>query len=118
MDYRNAMRIVNEIWEQIKTIGGMNMIGSWGVSKLEAGIHDGKPCLILNVSGFKHKGLVVVAYNPMDYYEVYLKKNKSSEPVLVNGEVYFDELADVIDNAIENTGENYKEDFMRSLMAI
>ena len=58
------------------------------------------PALRIKVNGRLHKGYVIVALNGSDYYEVYLHNEKGT--VCVHEEVYYDELGDIIDKAIES----------------
>lgn len=62
--------------------------------------------LMFKVSGRLFKGYVLIAYNEMDYYEVYLRDDSGIR--LVHPEVYFDQLGDIIDEAIER-GSNPEE---------
>lgn len=55
---------------------------------------------MFHVQARLHKGYVVIAYNSMDYYEVYLKNYAGV--TCVHNEVCFDELGSTIDEAIES----------------
>lgn len=64
--------------------------------------------LAFKVDGFKHRGLVFVKYNDgKDLFDVELRDN-SLNIVRSIEDVYFDQLVNVIDNAVEHT-ENYEE---------
>ena len=52
-----------------------------------------------HVQGRLFSGNVIIAYNALDYYEVYLQNYAGTE--CIGEEVYFDELGRVIDEAIE-----------------
>ncbi len=91
--------VANTIREQLVTLTPFNTIMSWGVSKFAATVYKDMPALTFKVNGRLHKGTVIIALNGADYYEVYLQSGK--ETALINGEVCFDELGDVIDEHIE-----------------
>ncbi len=57
------------------------------------------PALTFKVNGRLYKGTIIIALNSADYYEVYLQSGKKTS--LINDEVYFDDLGDVIDEHIE-----------------
>ncbi len=77
----------------------MQIFFSAGVGKFAATVYKDMPALTFKVNGRLHKGTVIIALNSADYYEVYLKSGKKT--VLINAEVCFDELGDVIDEHIE-----------------
>ncbi len=62
-------------------------------------VYKDMPALTFKVNGRLHKGTIIIALNGADYYEVYLQSDKGM--TLINGEVCFDELGDVIDEHIE-----------------
>ncbi len=62
--------------------------------------------LTFKANGRRHKGNIIIALNGADYYTVYLQSGK--ETTLINGEVCFDELGNVIDEYIEK-GTNKAE---------
>ena len=51
------------------------------------------------MNGRLFRGNVIIAYNDMDYYEVYLQNYAGTERI--GEEVFFGELGSVIDEAIE-----------------
>lgn len=64
--------------------------------------------LAFKVDGFKHRGWVFVKYNDgKDLFDVELRGNDMTI-ISVIEDVYFDQLVNVIDNAVEHT-ENYEE---------
>jgi hypothetical protein len=74
---------------------------SWGPKMFRAELYAGKAALRFFVSGFIHKGDVVVALNQAtDLYEVYCL-DSSGNIVSSQVEVYFDELVAVIDHLVE-----------------
>lgn len=75
--------------------------GSWCVSK-KLNIDD--KGLLLKVSGNHHKGWVLISLGWNDTYSVHIISNKG---VVLNEykEVYWDMLADIIDDRIERINE-------------
>lgn len=74
---------------------------SWGVSKK---INLGNKGLLLKVSGHHHKGWVLITLAWNDTYSVYIVSNKG-EIKDEYKEVFFDELAELIDDRIERIEE-------------
>ena len=62
--------------------------------------------LKFRVNGRLFQGDVIIAYNENDTYEIYLKNEDGTR--LVKDDVYFDEMSEVIDVAIER-GDNKAE---------
>ncbi len=99
MEKEYVLEVANTIREQLVALTPFNTIMSWGVSKFAATVYKDMPALTFKVNGRLHKGIIVIALNGADYYEVYLQSG--SETTLINGEVCFNELGDVIDEYIE-----------------
>ncbi len=93
------MEVANTIREQLVTLTPFNTILSWGASKFSATVYKDMPALTFKVNGRLHKGTIIIALNGADHYKVYLQSGK--ETTLINGEVCFVELGDVIDEHIE-----------------
>ena len=100
MDKEYVLEVANTIREQLVGMTPISTIMSWGASKFAATIYKDMPALMFSVNGRLHKGNIIIALNGADYYEVYLKSG--SETALINSEVCFDELGDVIDEYIES----------------
>lgn len=82
------------------------VVFSWGFHRPTALPND--EGLAFKVDGFKHRGWVFVKYNDgKDLFDVELRDN-SLNIVRSIEDVYFDQLVNVIDNAVEHT-ENYEE---------
>ena len=94
------MHVAKTIKVQLVSLTAMPILVSWDIKEFVATIYDDMPALRLKVNGRLHTGYVIIALNGSDYYEVYLQNDKGTE--CVNEEVYFDELGDVIDRAIES----------------
>lgn len=100
MNKEYVMQVAKTIKEQLVSLTAIPILMSWGIREFVATIYDDMPALRLKVNGRLHAGYVIIALNGSDYYEVYLQNDKGTE--CVNEEVYFDELGDVIDRAIES----------------
>lgn len=75
------------------------IIFSWGFNKPMALVND--EGLIFQVNGFKHQGQVKVIYHAgKDLFVVILLDSKNNEVLRID-EVFFDQLVEVIDNAVE-----------------
>lgn len=90
------------------------IIWSWGANSFAS--ENGN--LIFRVNGFKHKGLVRVRYNRgKDLFEVELAI-KGGRVIKLFTDVYFDELVNVIDSAVEtdnDQSETYKRNVSKFL---
>jgi len=99
MEKEYVLEVANTIREQLVTLTPFNTIMSWGIGKFAATVYKDMPALKFKVNGRLHKGAVIIALNGADYYEVYLQNGKGT--TLINDEVCFDELGDLIDEHIE-----------------
>ena len=100
--------IVTTIYLQIKHTTNVSVLLSWGLSGRYATIYNDMPTLALRVSGLKHKGWVMVAYDEgNDCYEVYTTNLKGVVKKHIEN-VYFDELGKTIDELVER-GENMSD---------
>lgn len=100
MDKEYVMQIADTIRQQLLATTPMNVILSWGaLHGFIATVNKGMATLMFKVNGRLFKGYVLISYNEMDYYEIYLKDANGVR--LVHEEVYFDQLGDIIDETIE-----------------
>ena len=107
MDEQYVMRIANTIAQQLLATTPKNVLFSWGAFYgFRAAIYKDMAALKFRVNGRLFQGDVIIAYNENDTYEIYLKNEDGSR--LVNDDVYFDEMSEVIDVAIER-GDNQAE---------
>lgn len=61
--------------------------------------------LIFCVNGFKHQGSVkVVCHGGKDLFNIILLDRKNNETLKIEG-IYFDQLVEVIDDAVEHTND-------------
>lgn len=99
-----VMDLANYIFSILKS--SRIIMWSWGFSNPKA--LPNNEGLIFRVNGFKHKGCVKVVYNEgMDLFEVILLDNQNNELQRIE-DVYFDQLVDIIDEAVERT-QDYNE---------
>lgn len=107
MDKEYVMQIADTIRQQLLATTPMNVICSWGaLHGFFATEYKDMATLVFKVNGRLFKGEVLISYNEMDYYELYLKDANGIR--LVHPEVYFDQLGDIIDETIER-GTDAKE---------
>lgn len=91
MDKEYVMQIADTIRQQLLATTPMNVICSWGaLHGFFATVHKGMATLMFKVNGRLFKGNVLISYNEMDYYEIYLKDANGIR--LAHPEVYFDQL--------------------------
>lgn len=107
MDKEYVIQIADTIRQQLLATTPMNVICFWGaLHGFFATEYKDMATLVFKVNGRLFKGEVLISYNEMDYYELYLKD--ASGIRLVHPEVYFDQLGDIIDETIER-GTDAKE---------
>ena len=107
MDKDYVMQTANTIAQQLLATTRQNVLFSWGAFYgFRAAIYKDMAALKFKVNGRLFQGDVIIAYNENDTYEVYLKNEDGTR--LVKDDVYFDEMSEVIDVAIER-GENKAE---------
>ncbi len=93
------MNLPNYILQILKS--RMNIVMSWGFHR-PMGLENG---LMFQVNGFKHQGTVLVKYNEgLDLFEIHLI-DKSDKIIKEFDHIYFDQLVEVIDNAVEKTDD-------------
>ena len=111
------MQVAKTIKEQLVSLTPMPILMSWDIKEFVATLYDDMPALRFKVNGRLHAGYVIIALNGSDYYEVYLQDDKGTE--CLNEEVYFDELGDVIDRAIESgTDKEEYDKFCHQQLAV
>ena len=95
----------NEIKEIHRVVTSNRAISfSWGARSWTNVKNRG---LAFRVSGFKHKGNVVVMLNHNDFFNVELVTIRGNSKQLVK-DIYVGDLVDVIDGLVEKT-DNYEE---------
>jgi len=112
MEKEYVLEVANTIRKQLMTLIPFNTIISWGIGRFAATVYKDMPALKFKVNGQLHKGAVIIALNGADYYEVYLQNGNGT--TLINDEICFDELGDLIDERIERVTDKAEyENFCR-----
>lgn len=107
MDKDYVMQRANEAAQQLLATTPKSVLFSWGAFYgFRAAIFKDMAALKFKVNGRLFQGDVIIAYNENDTYEIYLQDKSGTR--LVKDDVYFDEMSDVIDVAIER-GDNKNE---------
>lgn len=116
--YNEVARIAAEAWNTMLRIEGINVVGSWGVSKKYVLEYRDMPSLALQVDGTQFTGIVIISLNEgKDYYEVRLTE---VNPLLLDDnspikqtvtDVFFDELGRTIDQLVERPLGMSDEDY-------
>lgn len=102
-----VMQIANEAARQLLATTPKNVLFSWGAFYgFRAAIYKDMAALKFRVNGRLFQGDVIIAYNENDTYEIYLRNADGERKV--KDDVYFDEMSEVIDVAIER-GDNQAE---------
>lgn len=99
MEKDYVLRAAGTIRDQLVAVTPIGVIRSWHIDKFVATEYKGMAALKFHVQGRLFRGNVIIAYNALDYYEVYLQNYAGTE--CIGEEVYFDELGCVIDEAVE-----------------
>lgn len=108
MNAQRINEIAIEIDRQIKACLPMNVLMSWGISKKQVTVFNNMPSLAIKVSGFQHKGFVIISLDEgKDSYIIYLLDG-NNKIVKTIEEIYCDELH-VLDSLIERGEMNDEE---------
>lgn len=106
MDKEYVLQVAETAKNQLLATTPMNVVLSWGVEKFIATVFKEMPALKFNVNGRLFKGLVVVALNGSDYYEIYLVTYQETK--CVTDRAFFNQVGEIIDRTIES-GTNKTE---------
>ena len=100
----HVMSVAETIREQLFGLTPVNMLLSWGISRLTATVIDDMAALSLHVNGRIHKGEVIIALNEgVDYYEIYLKDGSDKRNTQkIAKDVDFTQLSSIIGETIES----------------
>ena len=110
MDTSYVMQVTETIRQQLLATTPLNVLFSWGaLHGFRATVHDNMATLAFRVNGRLFQGDVLIAYNEMDFYDIYLRDGSGTK--LIHTDVYFDQLSDLIDTAIESGTD--KEEYER-----
>lgn len=108
--------VVNTIFSQLLHTTSMDVINSWGISKLNAtqivktvnGENFAMAALVMQVNGFQFQGNVYIVLDEgSDYYRIYGEKDGATKEY--HHDIAFDELGCVLDTMIETGGMTNKE---------
>lgn len=100
-------QVAGTIAGQIRAGIGDAAMMSWGITAYRAVEYKGMPALRLTVDARLFKGDVIIALDEgADTYEIHLEGSDGGR--LLRGDVYCDELGDIIDKAIE-VGDDWSE---------
>ncbi|MCC8038377.1 MAG: hypothetical protein LIP09_14165 [Bacteroidales bacterium] len=108
-----ALGVAQTIMGQIAAGIGKSALWSWGIVAGGATFINGKdgediPALALGVDARLFSGIVTVALNWSDAYEVWLQKSGEKTAELIGEEIYCDQIGEFIDRKIES-GDNWEE---------
>lgn len=104
--------IVNTIFSQLLHTTSMDVINSWGISKLNAtqivktvnGENFAMAALVMQVNGFQFQGNLDEG---ADYYRIYGEQNGETKEY--HHDIALDELGSVLDAMIETGGMSQQE---------
>ena len=119
LDKEHVRSVVNTIFSQLLHTTPIDVINSWGISKMYAtqivkkvnGEDFTMAALVMQVNGFQFQGTLYIALDEgSDYYRIYGEKDGTTEED--QHDIALDELGDVRDSMIETGGmtkEEYQE---------
>ena len=117
LDKEHVRSVVNTIFSQLLHTTPIDVINSWGISKMYAtqivkkvnGEDFTMAALVMQVNGFQFQGTLYIALDEdSDYYRIYGEKDGTTKEY--HHDIAFDELGDVLDSMIE-TGGMTKEEY-------
>lgn len=117
LDREHVRSVVNTIFSQLLHTTSIDVINSWGISKMYAtqivknvnGENFTMAALVMQVNGFQFQGKIYIALDEgSDYYRIYGEKDGTTKGY--HHDIAFDELGDVLDSMIE-TGGMTKEEY-------
>lgn len=79
MDKDFVLEMANTIKDQLVGMTPLNVIRSWSIENFVTTEYKGMAALRFHVNGRLFRGNVIIAYNDMDYYEVYLQNYAGTE---------------------------------------
>ncbi len=116
LDKEHVRSVVNTIFSQLLHTTPIDVINSWGISKIYAnqivkntcGEYFTMAALVMQVNGFKFQGTVYIALDEgSDYYRIYGEKDGTI--IEYHNDIAFDELGSVLDSMIETGGMSKEE---------
>ena len=121
LDKEHVRSVVNTIFSQLLHTTPIDVINSWGISKMYAtqivkkvnGEDFTMAALIMQVNGFQIQGTLYIALNEgFEYYLIYGEKDGATKEH--HHDIAFNELSDRLDSMIE-TGGTTKEEYQEKV---
>ena len=100
MEKSKVMEIATTIRKQLMCTTDPNVLFSWGLQGFIATTFNKMDTLKFKVNGRLFKGYVLICYNTLDYYEIYLSDEKETRCIC--DMAYSDNFGEIIDTAIES----------------
>lgn len=118
--HNEVARIAAEAWNTMLSIEGIDVVGSWGVSRKYVMEYQGMPSLALMVDATQFAGIVIISLNEgADYYEVRLTETNAHQlddniPLkrTVRG-IFFEDLGRNVDELIERPQDMSDEEYQQ-----
>ena len=111
LDKEHVRSVVNTIFSQLLHTTPIDVINSWGISKMYAtqivkkvnGEDFTMAALVMQVNGFQFQGTLYIALDEgSDYYRIYGEKDGTTKEY--HHDIAFDELGDVLDSMLKQVG--------------
>jgi len=106
MEQNQILSVAQTILAQLTASTDINVILSWDFQNPIATLYHNKPALAFCVKARLFKGLVVVALNDADLYEISLLT--ATEERCLTEEAYADQFSEIIDIAIERGNDPHE----------
>lgn len=100
MDKAVVLAVATTIREQLFGLTNKNILWSWGLQGLCATLYKDMAALKFQVNGRLFQGYVLICYNTLDQYEIYLSNQDGTRCIC--DMAYFDTMGEIIDTAIES----------------
>jgi hypothetical protein len=99
MEADYILKVAETARRQLLATTDLDIVMSWGIERMVGMTYKDMPALKFTVHGRLFEGSVIIAYNALDHYEVYLVNDE--EHSCIGKEVYFDMIGDLIDEKVE-----------------
>lgn len=106
MERKEILSVATTIKNQLVGSMDISVLLSWGIQNFAATTFKDMATLVFEVNGRLFQGHVLICYNTLDCYEIYLSDKK--EIRCICDMAYFNNLGEIIDTAIES-GTNKEE---------
>ncbi len=112
MDKEYVLLVAETAKNQLLATTPMTVVLSWGVERFIATVFKEMPALKFKVNGRLFQGVVIVALNSSDYYEIYLMNDHETK--CLTDRAFYDQVGEIIDRTIESgTNKTEYEQFCR-----